>query len=136
MKTISRKFLSIITCISMILISSLTLTTAHAYDGQSIESRAIEETFIIQADKVLNHKHGYVTCIVWITYNSVGNTYTVSNVDLSPHFANSWRGLSIPQYSVNPKVGNKVTGDYVTVSFTVFSKVSLSSWDYSCKIYL
>lgn len=136
MKTISRKFLSIITCISMMFISSLALNTAHAYDGQSIEPRAVEETYIIQADKVLNNRHGYVTCKVWITYNSVGNTYTVSNVDLSPHFANSFRGLSIPKYSVNPKVGSKVTGDYVTVSFTVFSKVSLTSWDYSCKVYL
>lgn len=68
----------------------------------------------------------------------MGNTYTVSNVEVYPHFSSTWAGLIIPDHSVSvkPSVGSKVTGDYVTVYFTVGSLIAGTSWDYNCKVYL
>lgn len=128
---------TIIVLMSMFLVAFTEFYTNVTYAlDDNIDLYGFEETYTIQADKGLINGYGYVTCKVGITYNSVGNTYKVAWVQCVPHLSSSYPFLKCGGVAVDPKVGNIITGNYVTVSFNVGEGTTANVVRYSVNIYL
>lgn len=131
---IFRTFITISMCLLTIL--GLTIIDRPVLAFDEIGTYAVEEDFVISEDKTLNMGYGYVTCKVTVTYNSVGNTYTVKDVVCVQHFSFTQFGLVLHDISSSPSRGQRITNDKVIVKFKVFNRFGGVSWDYSCNLYL
>lgn len=128
-----RKLFVCITCMFIWVVGLFVPTKIYAADR---EVKAVVERFTIEEDKSLNNRQGYVTCKVGVEYNSVGSTYTVTSVSCVPHFSSDAPLLVCTNVKSVPGVGQKITGDYVTVTFSIFERSSAVSWNYSCQVRL
>lgn len=113
-----------------------TISYIQKIKKNQVMPKAMEILTVTHEMGIPNGDGGTITWKATINYNPSTSRFTLVKMEATPNFSSATPGLILSGVRCSPSSGNRITGSYVTVYFTVGSLFAGTAWDYSCKVYL